>query len=959
MATSGSEPKRNTKVRGTTILSTDNPQQYREKLARIAMDEMYQFVAVLDAQGTLLEVNRAALEGAGLKLSDVKGKPFWKCFWWGVSREIQETLEQAISRVSKGEFVRYDVEVYGRASGKETIVIDFSMIPVADEQGKIVFIVPEGRDITEKKAQEREIAQKNADLQALLERIRELDEIKTQFFANVSHELRTPLALIIGPAQRLMDENSTMAPHQRRESAGVIARNAQILLKHVNDLLDLSKLEAGKLKIELRDADVASLVRLMASHFDILAHERTIDYRVEAPASVLSAIDPEKLERILMNLLSNAFKFVPDSGRIQCALHVIDKDVVISVDDSGPGVKPELRHAIFERFRQGEGGANRQFGGTGLGLAIAKEFVEMHRGRLEVLDSNLGGARFVVTLPNHRLHPEQAISTERIVDDGLVRGIIEELRPGFVPRRASESTRLETVARATVLVVEDNLDMNRFIAQTLAENYEVLCAFNGQEGLEKAVAIRPTMIVSDIMMPVMNGAEMIAEIGKRSELADIPILILSAKADEELKIELLAGRAQDFVTKPFSEKDLLVRVRNLIEVRQSQERERRLYQAVLESEARAREADRRKDEFLAMLGHELRNPLAPIMTALQVMDLKDETSSSKERQLIDRQVRHLGRLVDDLLDIARVTRGKLRINKKRIDLALVIERAVEMASPLFEQRSHNLRLVVPRTGLVVDADASRLAQVVANLLTNAAKYTEPGGSIVLTALAEGDRIIVAVKDNGQGIAPDLLPQIFDLFVQGQRTLERAQGGLGIGLALVRNLVELHGGHVEAKSGGAGQGSEFVIELPAASDEGPPAPLSARVPAVDHSPSRSRVLVVDDNVDAAEVLAEALGLLGHDVVIAHDGPAALAAAKTFPATTALLDIGLPVMDGYELASLLRQVWADRPVQFVAITGYGQETDKEKSKVSGFDAHLVKPVDLNDLRVLFEPPRTVAT
>ena len=217
-------------VRGTEILATDLRHEYRQKLARIALDEMYQFVAVLDVEGTLLEVNRAALEGGGLTLSDVEGKPFWQCFWWGVSTEIQETLKAAITRCARGEFIRYDVEVYGRAGGKETIIIDFSMIPVKDSEGRVVFIVPEGRDITEKKGHEREIAQKNLELQGLLERIRELDEIKTQFFANVSHELRTPLALILGPAQRLIDDDGAMPLAERRESAQVITRNSRMLL---------------------------------------------------------------------------------------------------------------------------------------------------------------------------------------------------------------------------------------------------------------------------------------------------------------------------------------------------------------------------------------------------------------------------------------------------------------------------------------------------------------------------------------------------------------------------------------------------------------------------------------------------------------------------------------------------------------------------------------------------------
>ena len=1112
-----SESKPDTKIRGTKILATDTPQQYREKLARIAMDEMYQFVAVLDAQGTLLEVNRAALEGAGLKLADVEGKPFWECFWWAVSTEIQEELKKAILRASAGEFVRYDVEVYGRAHGKETIIIDFSMIPVTDETGNVVFIVPEGRDITEKKAQEREIAQKNADLQALLERIRELDEIKTQFFANVSHELRTPLALIIGPAQRLIDESSGVSPDERREAASVIARNARILLKHVNDLLDLSKLEAGKLKIELEDANLGALIRLIASHFDVLAQERTIDYELEVPDGVVCAIDAEKLERVLMNLVSNAFKFVPDRGRIRCALQVTGQEVVIAVDDSGPGVKPELRRLIFERFRQGQGGANRRFGGTGLGLAIAKEFVEMHRGTLEVLDSSLGGARFELRLPNHRVHPDRTIHADPTLDTSLITGIIEELRPGAAARPELEANAHAT-GRPTVLVVEDNPEMNRFICQALRGEYEVSSAFNGQEGLERALAVRPSLILSDIMMPVMSGVEMIAEIRKRPEFRETPIIVLSAKADEELKLQLLEEGTQDFITKPFDEKELLVRVRNSIGIRQSQERERqeteiaaalyrvaasfayeldqqklvqlvtdeattltgaefgsfffnvtredggayllytlsgaapeafagfpmpratplfgptfrgegtirlddvrkdprygrlgkqpkghlpvvsylavpvigtggevlgglffghgqpgrftqvheriviglaaqaaaalekaRLYQALRDSETRAREADRRKDEFLAMLGHELRNPLAPIMTALQLMDLRGETGSTKERQVIDRQVHHLAGLVDDLLDIARVTRGKIQIKKQTVNLASVVEKAVEMASPLFEHRRHRLRLDVPRSGLMVDADPDRIAQVVANLLTNAAKYTEPGGSVVLTARVKEDWIVVSVKDTGQGIAPDLLPQIFDLFVQGRRTSERAQGGLGIGLALVKNLVELHGGRVEARSEGPGRGSEFSIELPAVQGTSAVSPDTRRGLVTKRPRLESRILVVDDNVDAASMLAEGLSLLGHEVVVAHDGPQALARARSFRATTALLDIGLPVMDGYELARRLREVWTQNPVRYVAITGYGQEADKEKAKAVGFDSHLVKPVSLAELADLLK-------
>ena len=305
-------------VRGTEIRATEERHRYREKIARVTLDSMVQFVGLLDAEGTVLEINKVALDAVGLKLSDVEGKPFWTTFWWQVSPEINQGIRDAIARAVKGEFVRWDTPLYASPDGSVTIIIDASVMPVKDDQGKVVFLACEGRDITEKKAQEREIAQKNIELQGLLERIRELDEIKTQFFANVSHELRTPLALILGPARRLIDDPGTMSLAERREAGEVVARNARMLLKHVNDLLDMSRIEAKKLKIELVDTDVAALVRFVASHFSALAVERGIQFEVDAEQACVAAVDPEKLQRVLMNLVGNAFKFTPNGGRIRC-----------------------------------------------------------------------------------------------------------------------------------------------------------------------------------------------------------------------------------------------------------------------------------------------------------------------------------------------------------------------------------------------------------------------------------------------------------------------------------------------------------------------------------------------------------------------------------------------------------------------------------------------------------------
>jgi signal transduction histidine kinase/CheY-like chemotaxis protein len=363
----------------------------------------------------------------------------------------------------------------------------------------------------------------------------------------------------------------------------------------------------------------------------------------------------------------------------------------------------------------------------------------------------------------------------------------------------------------------------------------------------------------------------------------------------------------------------------------------------------AEEASLAKDQFLAMLGHELRNPLSPILTAIQLMHLRG--MRSREQEVIERQVGHLVRLVDDLLDIARITRGKVELRREPLQLAGIVVQGIEQASPLLEQRHQRLVVNVAPTGLLVSADADRLAQVVSNLLTNAAKYSDPGSRIHVSAERVGDKAILSVRDEGLGIAPDMLDTIFDSFVQHRQPLDRASGGLGLGLAIVRTLVRLHGGTVVAHSDGPGTGSEFRVELPL-SDGVHIAETTAESDRIYlhetyDAKGAEHVLVVDDNQDGAEILAEVLRELGHTVEIAHDGPTALAIAERFKPQLALLDIGLPVMDGYELARHLREKFKPEDLRLVAVTGYGQETDRKKTAAAGFSAHIVKPVDLDVL------------
>ncbi len=370
------------------------------------------------------------------------------------------------------------------------------------------------------------------------------------------------------------------------------------------------------------------------------------------------------------------------------------------------------------------------------------------------------------------------------------------------------------------------------------------------------------------------------------------------------------------------------------------------------AEAALLEADRRKDEFLALLSHELRNPLAPILTAAQIMQMRGDVATPYEREVIIRQAQHLVRLVDDLLDVSRLARGKLTLTKKLTELGPVVVKAVEATAPLLEQRRHRLNLAVPAHGLFVEADEARLAQVIGNLLTNAALYTDPDGRIDVTGTREGDEVVLRIRDNGAGIDPALLPRLFEMFVQDPRGSDRTRGGLGLGLSLARTLTTLHGGTVTAYSAGVGQGSEFTLRLPASAPADPLADIPVRRPRELSAGVGHRVLVVDDNRDAASTIGRFLSEVGYEVQIAGDASQALSAASVLRPHVAVIDIGLPVMDGYTLGRELRARMGGAAPELIALTGYGQEQDQRRSAEAGFAAHLVKPVDAERLTRLVD-------
>lgn len=361
--------------------------------------------------------------------------------------------------------------------------------------------------------------------------------------------------------------------------------------------------------------------------------------------------------------------------------------------------------------------------------------------------------------------------------------------------------------------------------------------------------------------------------------------------------------------------------------------------------------DRRKDEFIALLAHELRNPLAPIRNAVELMSLKvQDEALRRPLAMIGRQVTTMTRLVDDLMDVSRITRGQLSLEKQPVELVAVLTHSVAAVKPYMEQRGHTLSVRLPDSEVVIDGDVTRLEQVLGNLLNNAAKYTDQGGHIALTLAVENENAVITLTDNGAGISLSVLPHIFDLFVQSDATRSRADGGLGIGLTLVKQIIERHGGTVKAVSAGPNQGSTFTVCLPLSKSR-ISSPIDDSNAAIAHQDNVQprRVLVVDDNIDAANSIAEMVRIWGHEVALAYDGYSALEIARTFAPEVALLDIGLPQMNGYELAGKLQESEFKKPY-LIAMTGFGQDADKVASKNAGFDVHLVKPVDARTLQAV---------
>ncbi|MDB5954896.1 ATP-binding protein [Ramlibacter sp.] len=1085
-------------------------------------------------------------------------------------------------------------------------------------------------------------ARRTEDEHRRAEMLAELDRAKTAFFSNVSHELRTPLTLLMGPLEDALNDPARPLDAVQRGRLEMACRSSARLHKLVNTLLDFARIEAGRAQASYVPTDLAACTAELASGFRSAMEKAGLRLVVDTPpAGSLAYVDRDLWEKIVLNLLSNAFKFTFE-GEVAVGLHERDGVFALTVRDTGVGIPAAELPRIFERFRRVEGARSRTHEGSGIGLALVDELARLHGGRVTVASREGEGSCFTVTIPAGHAHldaqrvgaPSDLASTAT----GAAAYVDEALR-WLPPAAPAPAPQTEPGVRPRIVLADDNADMREYIRALLAGNYEVEAVADGLLALQAVQARGADLVLSDVMMPGLDGLELVRRLRHDPATAQVPIVLLSARAGEGARIDGIDAGADDYLEKPFAARELLARVaarieiaqlrraaarevqlreqqlrmvtdnapvlllhfdregryrfvnepyaakvgmptarmigrtmvevlgeaahamlrphieaalagerqefdalipypaqggrwmhctylpqvdahgawsgfiavvqdvteRKLAELRVQEQARRfeklnqvglvlaaesdlqRIVQAVTDvathlsaaefgaffynvvdaqgesytlytlsgaprerfaafgmprntavfgptfagaapvrvdditrdpryghnaphhgmpeghlpvrsylavpvvahsgevlgglffghsavgifTEAAERivvgiaaqaavsidnarlhtqrlrlidqlqEADRRKDEFIATLSHELRNPLAPLRNGLHLLRLKTPQADREILEMMERQVNQLVRLVDDLLEVARINRGTLALRHERIELKAVVRHAVETSEPLIREYGHRLDVALPEGELWLQGDAARLAQVLSNLLNNASRYTDRGGRIGVDLRVEGDRVRVSVQDSGIGFAEERAAQLFEMFVRGERSQ-----GLGIGLALARRLVEMHGGTLQGRSPGPGKGSTFSLDLPLG------AALEAPLPQREEGGGMPalRVLVVDDNQDAADTLRMLLDLLGAQARVAHEGEGALALFESFAPEAVLLDIGMPGMDGYQVARALRQRHPHWRGALIALTGWGQENDRRKGQEAGFDHHLVKPVDVAALQEL---------
>jgi signal transduction histidine kinase/DNA-binding response OmpR family regulator len=932
-----------------------------------------------------------------------------------------------------------------------------------------------------------EEAHKRADALA------ELDRAKTTFFSNVSHEFRTPLTLMLAPIE---DMRASLPPSA--EEAGrveLLHRNALRLLKLVNTLLDFSRIEAGRVEAVYEETDLSALTTDLASNFRSALDRAGLELVVDcAPLGESVFVDRGMWEKIVLNLLSNAFKFTFE-GKITVRSRLVADHAELEIADTGIGIAAHELPRLFERFHRIEGAKSRSHEGSGIGLALVHDLVSMHAGEIDVASRPGAGTTFRVRIPRGRKHlSDERIHAARTLEStalGVGAYVAEALR--WIGPAPGEPTAQWTApgagaARPRLVVADDNADMLDYLTRLLRERWDVEAVMDGLAALEAIRRAPPDLVLTDVMMPGLGGFGLLEALRSDANLRSIPVVLLSARAGEEATAEALKAGADDYIVKPFSARDLLVRVtarlaaakaaqeaieqrRNLyrhfmqapfpisiykgsnhvielvnaaclrawgksasivglpvaealpeiqgqgfleevegvyrtavpyegrellvrlptgpdgeledayytfvyaplfdargvvegvltcgFEITDSvvarQKSDRTTKEAAAAKERALQDAEltnRAKDEFLATMSHELRTPLNAILgwAGLLKGDSSDPGMRQRGLDVIERNARTQSRLVSDLLDVSRVISGKLNLTVKKLQVATVIQAAVDVVRHAAEAKKVHLFVDVdPDVGAII-GDPDRLQQVVWNLLSNAVRFTPANGRVTLTARRPGSEVVVQVQDTGAGILPQHLTLIFDRFKQVDSSITRAHGGLGLGLSIVRHLVEAHGGTVSAASEGPGKGALFTVVLPIHAVSVPSASAgetdakggaAGRESPLQHDLDGVRVLVVDDERDSLDLVRLVLEGSGASVTTVSSATEALDARGPFDVI--ISDIGMPEVDGYTFMRRLRSQDAEARVPAIALTAYARVEDAERALRAGFQQHLAKPVD----------------
>jgi signal transduction histidine kinase len=854
--------------------------------------------------------------------------------------------------------------------GRPTGVLISALSPrlVLDESYRSFLTLAAGQ-IATAVASARALEEAKARAQALAE----IDRAKTAFFSNVSHEFRTPLTLMLGPTEEALAEGETLPAEDRRRWQ-LVHRNGLRLLKLVNTLLDFSRIEAGRVQAVFKPVDLAAYTAELASVFRSAIEKAGMRLILDLPPLPEPVfVDRDMWEKIVLNLVSNAFKYTLE-GEIEVSLRADGGSAVLAVRDTGTGIPEAELPKLFDRFYRVEGARGRTHEGTGIGLALVQELARLHGGTVaveSVFGSAATGSTFTLTIPLGKEHlPAERIGAIRTLPStnlGAQPFAEEALLLASADREPSEPEvppappAGEEAAR--ILLADDNADMGDYVRRLLAGRYEVELVADGEAALAAARLRPPDLVLTDVMMPRLDGFGLLRELRADPRTSTIPVILLSARAGEESRVEGLERGADDYLIKPFSARELIARVGAHLEMarvrKQAESELERLLASATEARQQAEAANRIKDEFLATVSHELRTPLNAILGWVQLLQVShyDEESTRRALATIERNARAQNQLIEDLLDVSRIISGKLRLDLRPVDLLVVVQAAIEVVRPTAENKGVRIQAILDPLPGPVSGDPGRLQQIVWNVLANAIKFTPKGGRVQVRLERVNSHVEIVVSDTGIGIKPEFKPYVFERFRQADASSSRSYGGLGLGLAIVRHLVDLHGGTVRAESAGEGQGATFVIGLPLtivhAPLESAPRVHPTASAGLSFTPSPVlagiRVLIVDDEPDARSLVAAILEQCNAAVTTASSAREALALLEQEAVDVVVSDIEMPGEDGYSFIRKMREreVEWQRWVPAVALTAYARAEDRHRAIVEGYQIHVPKPVEPAEL------------